>query len=69
MPVKQINRDSIIVQIGAKSATARGQMLVPETKEEPCFVIYTYRINKWDSPHEAESFTPQDKQRVLTRIG
>ena len=64
--VTYITPSDIIVQVGSRSVTVSGEAVI--IRPEAPYFVYSASIRAWQSPHEHEEFSAQDRDHVLRAI-
>jgi hypothetical protein len=64
--VTHITPSTITVQVGSRSVAVSGDAVI--TRPEAPYFVYSGSIRAWESPHEHERFSEQDREDVLRAI-
>jgi hypothetical protein len=64
--VTHITPSTITVQVGSRSVAVSGDAVI--TRPEAPYFVYSGSIRAWESPHEHEHFSEQDREDVLRAI-
>ena len=63
MVVTEATRGHITIRVGEKSVTVYGEMLA-----WPDYQLYADSLKTWDSPHDSEALTEQEKAAILNEV-
>ena len=64
--VTHITPSTITVQVGSRSVAVSGDAVI--TRPEAPYFVYSASIRAWESPHEHEELSAQDRDDVLRAI-
>ena len=64
--VSHITPSTITVQVGSRSVAVSGDAVI--TRPEAAYFVYSASIRAWESPHEHEELSAQDRDDVLRAI-
>lgn len=64
----QVTRGSILLAIGERTVTVYGEVLLPDKKDEPSFVVFSKSFTNWDKPFENKVISEKEKNDILQII-
>jgi hypothetical protein len=64
--VTSITPSTITVQVGSRSVAVSGDAVI--TRPKAPYFVYSASIRAWESPHEHEELSAQDRDDVLRAI-
>jgi len=64
--VTHITPSTITVEVASRSVKVSGDAVI--TRPEAPYFVYSGSIRAWESPHEHEEFSAQDREDVLRAI-
>jgi hypothetical protein len=64
--VTSITPSTIVVQVGSRSVNVSGDAIIG--RPEAPYFVYSASIQAWQSPHENEELSVQDREDVLRAI-